>query len=90
MTKDAPTAFTRSAVQSRNGVYYTKNEWFLIGLTEKDPHKKINKPRDYKKFDQDIFSPELWTSLSSKTVHDYTSFEENFSGVLNKHASLKK
>ena len=46
--------------------------------------------RDYKNFDQDIFSQELCTSLSSETVLDYTSFEENFLGVLNKHAPLKK
>ena len=46
--------------------------------------------RDYENFDQDIFSQELCTSLSSKTVLDYSSFEENFLGVLNKHAPLKK
>ena len=46
--------------------------------------------RDYKNFDQDVFSQELCTSLSSETVLDYTSFEENFLGVLNKHAPLKK
>ena len=46
--------------------------------------------RDYKNFDQDIFSQELCTSLSSETVLDYTSFEENFLGVLNKRAPLKK
>ena len=46
--------------------------------------------RDYKNFDQDIFSQELCTSLSSETVLDYNSFEENFLGVLNKHALLKK
>ena len=34
--------------------------------------------RDYKNFDQDIFSQELCTSLSSQTVLDYKSFEENF------------
>ena len=45
--------------------------------------------RDYKNFDQDIFSQELCTSLSLETVLDYNSFEENFSGVLNKHAPLK-
>ena len=46
--------------------------------------------RDYKNFDQDIFSQELCTSLSSETVLDYTSFGENFLGVLNKHAPLKR
>ena len=46
--------------------------------------------RDYKNFDQDIFSQELCTSLSLETVLDYTSFEKNFLGVLNKHALLKK
>ena len=46
--------------------------------------------RDYKNFDQYIFSQELCTNLSSETVLDYTSFEENFLGVLNKHAPLKK
>ena len=46
--------------------------------------------RDYKNFDQDIFSQELCTSLSSETVLDYTSFEKKFVVVLNKHASLKK
>ena len=45
--------------------------------------------RDYKNFDQDIFSQELCKSLSSKLVLDYTSFEENFLGVLNKYTSLK-
>ena len=34
--------------------------------------------RDYKNFDQDIFTQELCTSLSSETVLDYNSFEENF------------
>ena len=38
--------------------------------------------RDYKKFDQETFSQELRTSLSSEAVHDYISFEENFLGVL--------
>ena len=46
--------------------------------------------RDYKNFNQDIFSQELCTSLSSETVLDYTSFEEYFSGVFNKNAPLKK
>ena len=46
--------------------------------------------RYYKNFDQDIFSQKLCTSLSSETVLNYTSFEENFLGVLNKHAPLKK
>ena len=46
--------------------------------------------RDYKNFDQDIFSQELCTSLSPETVLGYTSFEDNFLGVLNKHAPLKK
>ena len=46
--------------------------------------------RDYKNCDQDIFSEELCTSVSSETVLDYNSFEENFLGVLNKHAPLKK
>ena len=46
--------------------------------------------RDYKNFDQDIFRQELCTSLSSETVLDYTSFEDNFLRVLNKHAPLKK
>ena len=46
--------------------------------------------RDYKNFDQEIFSQELCTNLSSQTVHGYTCFEENFLAVLNKHAPLKK
>ena len=45
--------------------------------------------RDYKNFDQDIYSQELYTSLSSETVLDYNSFEENFVGVLNKYAPLR-
>ena len=45
--------------------------------------------RDYKNFDQDIYSQELCTSLSSETVLDYKSFEENFLGVLNKYAPLR-
>ena len=46
--------------------------------------------RGFKTFDEEIFSQELRKSLTSKTVHGYTSFEENFVGVLNKHAPLKK
>ena len=46
--------------------------------------------RDYKNCDQDIFSEELCTSVSSEAVLDYNSFEESFLGVLNKHAPLKK
>ena len=46
--------------------------------------------RDYKNSDQDIFSQELCTSLSSEIVLDFASFEENFLGILNKHAPLKK
>ena len=46
--------------------------------------------RDHKNFNQDNFSQELCTNLSSETVLDYTSFEENFLAVLNKHAPLKK
>ena len=46
--------------------------------------------RDYRNYDQDIFSQELCTSLSSETVLDYTNFEDNFLGVLNKHAPSKK
>ena len=46
--------------------------------------------RDYKNFDQDIFPQEIHTSLSSETLHDYTSSKENFLGVLNKHAPSKK
>ena len=45
--------------------------------------------RYHKNFNQDNFSQELCTSLSSETVFDYTSFEENL-GVLNKNAPLKK
>ena len=45
--------------------------------------------RDYKNFDQDIYSQELYTSLSSETVLDYNSLEENFVGVLNKYAPLR-
>ena len=37
-----------------------------------------------------IFCQELCTSLSSETVLDWNSFEENFLGVLNKHAPLKE
>ena len=45
--------------------------------------------RYHKNFNQDNFSQELCTSLSSETVFDYTSFEENL-GALNKNAPLKK
>ena len=45
---------------------------------------------DYKNFDQDIFSQEICTGLSSETVLDFTRFEENFLGVWNKHAPMKK
>lgn len=44
---------------------------------------------DFKNFDQGIYSKELCTNLSLERVHDYTSFEENFLGVLNKQAPLK-
>ena len=44
--------------------------------------------RDYKNFDQEIFSQEIHTVLYSETLHDYTSFVENFLGLLNKHAPL--
>ena len=37
-----------------------------------------------------MLSQELCTSLSSETILDYTSFEDNFLRVLNKHAPLKK
>ena len=46
--------------------------------------------RDQDIFRQDIFRQELCSSLSSEAVLDYTSFEEDFLGVLNKHAPLKK
>ena len=46
--------------------------------------------RDFKYFDQEILSQNLGTSLPSEIVHDYTTFEESFLGVLNKHAPLKK
>ena len=46
--------------------------------------------RDYKTFDLEIFSQQLRTSLSSETVHDHTSFEDNFLGVLEKYISLEK
>ena len=46
--------------------------------------------RYFKNFDQEIFSQDLRTSLSSEAVDDYTRFEENFLEVLNKHAPLKK
>ena len=46
--------------------------------------------RDFKNFDQEIFSQELRTNLLLEVVHDYNSFEENFLGVLNKHTPLKK
>ena len=46
--------------------------------------------RDYRNIDQDTFRQELCISLSSEIVLDYTSFEENFLGVMNKHGPLKK
>ena len=46
--------------------------------------------RDFKIFDEDIFNQELRTSLYPKWVHDYISFEDNFLGVWNKNAPLKK
>ena len=46
--------------------------------------------RDYKNFDQDIFSQDVRTSSSSETVHEHTSFERNFLRVLNKHVPLKR
>ena len=46
--------------------------------------------RDFKNFDQEIFSRELRTTLLSEVVQDYNSFEENFLEVLNKHTPLKK
>ena len=32
----------------------------------------------------------MYSLLFPEMVHDYTSFEENFLGVLNKHTPLKK
>ena len=46
--------------------------------------------RDFKNFDQEIFSQELRTSSSAESVHDYTSFKDNFLAVLNNHTPLKK
>ena len=48
--------------------------------------------RDFKNFDQEIFSQEVHSSLSSERAHEYTytSFEDNFLEVLNKHVPLKK
>ena len=46
--------------------------------------------RDFKKFDQEIFSQELRTTLSSETVNDCIGFEKSFLGMLNKHTPLKK
>ena len=46
--------------------------------------------RDFKYFDHEILSQNLGTSLPSEIVHDYTTFEESFLGVLNKHVPLKK
>ena len=46
--------------------------------------------RDFKNLNWEIFSQELSTNLSSELVHDYTSFDKNFLGVLNKHAPLIK
>ena len=45
---------------------------------------------DLKNFDQEIFTLEFRTSVSSETVHDYASFEDSFLGVFNKNAPLKK
>ena len=46
--------------------------------------------RDFKNVDQEIFSQELRTNSSTETVHDYTSFKDNFLAVLNNHTPLKK
>ena len=46
--------------------------------------------RDFKYFDQEILSQNLRASLPLEIVHDYTTFEESFLGVLNKHVPLKK
>lgn len=46
--------------------------------------------RNFKIFDQEIFSKELRSSLSSGTVHNYTKFGKNFSRVLNKHTPSQK
>ena len=62
---------------------------FLITAFSKIGPKEIMF-RYFKNFDQEIFSEDLRTSLSSEAVDDYTRFEENFLEVLNKHAPLKK
>ena len=46
--------------------------------------------RNFKIFDQEIFSKELRSSLSSGTVNNYAKFGKNFSRVLNKHTPSKK
>ena len=61
---------------------------FKTTFSKKGPKELMY--RDFKNFDQEIFTQELRTSLSSETVHDYTSFEDNFLGVFNKNAPLKK
>ena len=45
---------------------------------------------DFKNFDHEIFNQELRTRLFSEKVLNYTSFEDNCLGVLNKNTQLKK
>ena len=54
----------------------------------KNPPKEIYY-RDYKKFDQDLFTEELAEKLYG-CDSCYDTFEEIFTNVLNKHAPLKK
>ena len=80
---DTETCFTELSDCNNIVLSVFKTKFFKTGTKEM-------MCRDYKNFDQEIFSQELRTSLPSETVHDYNSFEENFLGVLNKHAPLKE
>ena len=87
---NSPRSFfsTKTCFTGLSGCHKLVLSVFKATFSKTGPKEMIY--RDYKSCDQDIFSQELWTSVSSETVLDYNSFEENFLGVLNKHAPLKK
>ena len=46
--------------------------------------------RNFKKFNEEDFNQELRGRLSTELVDNYSSFENVFIDVLNRHASIKK
>ena len=46
--------------------------------------------RNFKKFNEEDFNQELRGRLSTELVDDYSSFENVFTNVLNRHGSIKR